>query len=87
MGRRLILEPWARNIWTLIHITKNISCGNHGIIITFVKLNDKVKKGEEIGLIKFGSRVDIIVPKLDNMKILVKKNSYIKGGDPLITYI
>ena len=47
-------------------------------------INDKVKKGEEMGLIKFGSRVDIIVPKLDNMKILVKKNSYIKGGDPLI---
>ncbi len=53
-------------------------------IISFIKLNDKVKKGEEMGLIKFGSRVDIIVPKLDNMKILVKKNSYIKGGDPLI---
>ena len=55
-------------------------------IISFVKINENVKKGDKLGMIKFGSRVDIIVPKLNNMKILVKENTYIKGGEPLIEF-
>tara|TARA_B100002049_G_scaffold42231_1_gene28754 strand:+ start:813 stop:1451 length:639 start_codon:yes stop_codon:yes gene_type:complete len=54
-------------------------------IVPFLKQQTKVIKGEELGMIKFGSRVDIIVPIKENMKILIKQGQYVYGGQtPLI---
>jgi phosphatidylserine decarboxylase len=47
-------------------------------IRTFIKLNQKVDKGEKFGLIKFGSRVNIIIPK--QFEITCKKNDKLMAG-------
>ena len=46
-------------------------------ICYYVQKNDKVKAGEEFGFIKFGSRVDLLLP-LDT-KINVKIGDKVKG--------
>lgn len=47
-------------------------------IVNYLKPGDKVKQGEEMGFIKFGSRVDLLLP-LDT-KVEVKINQRVKGG-------
>lgn len=47
-------------------------------IVNYLKPGDKVKQGEEMGFIKFGSRVDLLLP-LDT-KVDVKINQKVKGG-------
>ncbi|MEM2935329.1 MAG: phosphatidylserine decarboxylase [Candidatus Thermoplasmatota archaeon] len=50
-------------------------------IVTYVKEGDYLKKGERIGIIRFGSRVEIILP--ENCKIVVEKGKKIKAGQTL----
>ena len=50
-------------------------------ILPYVKEGDYVKKGDKIGIIKFGSRVETILPK--NCKVLVKEGKKIKAGDTI----
>jgi phosphatidylserine decarboxylase len=47
-------------------------------IVNYLKPGDKVNQGEEMGFIKFGSRVDLLLP-LD-AKVEVKINQKVKGG-------
>lgn len=47
-------------------------------IVYYVKEGDKVEQGEEMGFIKFGSRVDIFLPL--GTKINVRLNEVVKGG-------
>lgn len=47
-------------------------------IVNYLKPGDKVVQGGEMGFIKFGSRVDLLLP-LDT-KIEVKLNQKVKGG-------
>ncbi len=49
-------------------------------ILPYVKKQDKVKKGEKIGIIRLGSRVDIYLPEKCIKKIFVKKNDRTKAG-------
>ena len=50
-------------------------------IITDVKKNADVKKGDRIGIIRFGSRVDVY---FNNKKILVKEGQNLSAGESLI---
>ena len=47
-------------------------------IITYCKNGDEAKQGEEFGFIKFGSRVDIIMPL--NANVHVQLGQIVKGG-------
>src|SRR5688572_29229634 len=47
-------------------------------IVNYLKPGDKVVQGSEMGFIKFGSRVDLLLP-LDT-KVEVKINQKVKGG-------
>ncbi|MDD5022185.1 MAG: phosphatidylserine decarboxylase family protein [Endomicrobiaceae bacterium] len=51
-------------------------------IVCWVKLGDKVQKGDKIGMIRFGSQVDIFVP--ESVKIMVKPGQKTIGGKTLI---
>jgi phosphatidylserine decarboxylase len=51
-------------------------------IVCRIKEGDIVKKGEKFGLIMFGSRVDLYIPK--NFLINVKKGEKVKGGETII---
>src|SRR5215218_7640006 len=47
-------------------------------IVNYLKPGDKVKMGDEMGFIKFGSRVDLLLPI--GTTIEVKMNQKVKGG-------
>jgi len=47
-------------------------------IVTYCKVGDEAKQGQEFGFIKFGSRVDIILPL--NADVKVKLGDIVKGG-------
>lgn len=51
-------------------------------IVYYVKEGDKVTQGNEMGFIKFGSRVDLFLPL--GTKIDVKLNDVVKGGKSTI---
>ncbi len=53
-------------------------------IIPYIKKGDKLKKGDKIGIIRFGSRVDIYLPTKKIKKILVKVGDIIKAGETTI---
>jgi phosphatidylserine decarboxylase len=54
-------------------------------IICWVQQGDEVAKGERIGLICFGSRVDLYLP--EDSKISVKLNDKVKGGETPLGYL
>jgi phosphatidylserine decarboxylase len=44
-----------------------------------------LERGQRVGLIKFGSRVDVMLP--GNAQILVKKGDHVKGGSSILARI
>ncbi len=52
-------------------------------IVCNLKNNQEVIKGERIGIIKFGSRVDLYLPKKYN--ILISKGQRVVGGETIIS--
>lgn len=55
-------------------------------IISFVKEDSFIKKGDLIGLIRMGSQVDILLPA-DKVKINCKVRQRVKAGESIIAYI
>lgn len=55
-------------------IARRIVCWKHE--------GDEVRRGERVGLIKFGSRVDLLLPQ--EVEILVRKGARVKGGSSVI---
>lgn len=53
-------------------------------IVPYVKEGDVVKKGDKIGIVRFGSKVEIHLP--DKVKIVVKKGDKIKAGQTIGIY-
>ena len=51
-------------------------------ILSFITENDSLEKGERIGLIRFGSRVDIYLPL--NYQIKVNQNDIVVAGQTII---
>jgi phosphatidylserine decarboxylase len=51
-------------------------------IVNHMKPNEKVEQGEKLGFIKFGSRVEIIIP--DNFNVKIKKGMKVKGCKTII---
>jgi phosphatidylserine decarboxylase len=51
-------------------------------VVSWKKTGDKVARGERIGLVRFGSRVDLWVPK--EAEILVKVGENVKGGSSVL---
>jgi len=51
-------------------------------IVTYAKVGDEAKQGGEFGFIKFGSRVDIFMPR--DVNVQVKLGEVVKGGITVI---
>lgn len=51
-------------------------------IVCNVKAGDKVERGQRVGLIKFGSRVDVLMPAEANLK--VKTGARVRGGSTVL---
>ena len=56
-------------------------------IVTYVEKDNVLKKGERIGIIKFGSRVDVYLPTLKIKNITVGIGSRVKAGEDKIAEI
>ncbi|MBP6025684.1 phosphatidylserine decarboxylase family protein [Ferruginibacter sp.] len=54
-------------------------------IINYLKVGQKVKQTEEMGFIKFGSRVDLLLPV--GTKLNVELNQSVKGGVTVIAFL
>ena len=53
-------------------------------IICNIKEQDSVTRGQRLGLIKFGSRTDLIVPDTGGLEAAVQVNDYVKGGETVL---
>ena len=51
-------------------------------IVCWRKVGDTVQRGERFGLIKFGSRTDLLMP--ENVEVLVSVGDKVKGGETII---
>ncbi len=51
-------------------------------IVNHLQIGDEVKKGTRFGMIKFGSRVDLFLPREVTLK--VRLNQHIKAGETII---
>jgi phosphatidylserine decarboxylase len=49
------------------------------------KVGDRVQRGERIGLIKFGSRVDVLLDS--SAKVQIKVGDIVKGGSSVLAYL
>jgi phosphatidylserine decarboxylase len=47
-------------------------------VVCYLAVGDRVERGQPLGLIKFGSRVDLLVP--DGYRLLVKKGDRLRNG-------
>ena len=54
-------------------------------IVCWVKPGDVLQKGERFGLIKFGSRVDVLLPPDANLR--VKKGDRVRGGASILATV
>jgi phosphatidylserine decarboxylase len=53
-------------------------------IVCEAKPNDKLGRGEKFGMIKFGSRTELYIPKAQVQEIRVKLKDKVKGGETII---
>jgi phosphatidylserine decarboxylase len=54
-------------------------------IVFHPKVGDRVERGERVGLIKFGSRVDVLLPIDATVK--VKEGDRVRGGASVLAYL
>ncbi len=53
-------------------------------IVSTVKISDQVKRGERIGMIKFGSRTELTIPKWLEPQIKVQIGQTVRGASDII---
>jgi phosphatidylserine decarboxylase len=53
-------------------------------IVSYVGEGDSLELGQRIGAILFGSQVDVVIPKLENLKIEVKTRDEVQAGVSVI---
>jgi phosphatidylserine decarboxylase len=51
-------------------------------VICWKKPGNSIERGELIGLIRFGSRVDVLLPR--QVKVLIKVGERVKGGSSIL---
>jgi phosphatidylserine decarboxylase len=54
-------------------------------IITYAKPNDEIKAGDQLGFIRFGSRVDVLLPLGSEIKVSL--NDKVTGGKTLLALL
>ena len=54
-------------------------------IVFYPKVGDRLDRGQRVGLIKFGSRVDVLVG--ESARVNVKIGDHVKGGASVLAYL
>lgn len=93
------LKPYDHNIPHITENERNIMIiqGNFPLYLiqiadiyvrkikNFVSIGDEIEKGERIGIIKMGSQVDLVFPKLPSMTLKVKEGDKVQAGVSIIS--
>lgn len=53
-------------------------------IVPYVQKGQEIQRGERIGVIRFGSQVDLIIPDLPSLKILAEPGEQVKAGTSIV---
>ena len=53
-------------------------------IVCWLRLNEEVKAGDRLGMIKFGSRTEVLLPPDVVAETLVKVGDFVKGGSSIL---
>jgi phosphatidylserine decarboxylase len=53
-------------------------------IICWLKIGETVHKGERLGMIKFGSRTEVLLPVEPGLEVVVKEGGTVKGGSSIL---
>ena len=53
-------------------------------IVSFVKEGEEVTMGQRIGVIRFGSQVDLILPARDDVEVLVTPGQRVRAGETVV---
>lgn len=56
-------------------------------IVCWIKPGNQLEKGERIGLIRFGSRVELFVPEKLVSKVKINMGDMVKGGETIIALL
>jgi len=51
-------------------------------IVCWKEKGEQVKRGERFGMIKFGSRTDLLLPP--NVEVLVEEGTHVRGGVTIV---
>jgi len=54
-------------------------------IVFYPKVGDRLERGQRVGLIKFGSRVDVLMDAC--ARVQVKVGNHVKGGESVLAYV
>ncbi len=54
------------------------------LIASYVKPGDELSLGQRLGMIKFGSQVDLLIPHIKSLKIEVKAGDGVKAGVSIV---
>ncbi len=49
-------------------------------IVSYVRENDRVSSGQRIGMIKFGSQVDVVIPRMDDLSLKIEPGNDVVAG-------
>jgi phosphatidylserine decarboxylase len=53
-------------------------------IVSFVREGDKVALGQRIGIIRFGSQVDLILPDREGVRVVVRPGQRVRAGETIV---
>ena len=53
-------------------------------IVCWLKPGDELSKGEQFGMIKLGSRTELVLPKEEGLKFLVKIGDHVQAGSSIL---
>ncbi len=53
-------------------------------IVGFVNEGDRVVAGQRLGMIRFGSQVDLVIPVRDDLQIMVRPGDRVRAGESII---
>lgn len=56
-------------------------------IVSYVKEGEDVVAGQRIGVIRFGSQVDLIIPKRDRISVMVEPGEYVTAGETMMAKV
>jgi phosphatidylserine decarboxylase len=56
-------------------------------IVCWLRPGEEVRAGERLGMIKFGSRTEVLLPAGEDLEVLVKVGDKVKGGATVLARI